>query len=238
MVVSKFLNPKNDLAFKRIFGTEKNKDILIHFLNDIFGRTINPIEHVTVLQTSQDHKITAQRTGVEVLCQDLKGNKFIVDMQVKDEQELECDAQYYVAKTYIEQWEKVSAYKNLPAITFLITSYSLLPDKPGYLSHHQMLDVNTYEHDVQDFSFLFLELEKFKKSKKELITITERWAYFFKNAEQTDEKDLDAIVGDELIIKKAYEELNRYAWTPEELKIYDSVNRQESADKARNEGEK
>ncbi|MGI4775698.1 MAG: PD-(D/E)XK nuclease family transposase, partial [Janthinobacterium lividum] len=35
MSVSKFLDPKNDIAFRRIFGTEKNKDILIHFVNDI-----------------------------------------------------------------------------------------------------------------------------------------------------------------------------------------------------------
>ena len=36
-MLAKFLNPKNDLAFKRIFGSERNKDILIHFLNDIFS---------------------------------------------------------------------------------------------------------------------------------------------------------------------------------------------------------
>ncbi len=39
MVLSKFLDPKNNYAFKRIFGTEKNKDILVHLLNDILGLT-------------------------------------------------------------------------------------------------------------------------------------------------------------------------------------------------------
>ncbi|WP_281277891.1 PD-(D/E)XK nuclease family transposase [Wolbachia endosymbiont of Leptopilina clavipes] len=39
MALSKFLDPKNDVAFRRIFGTEKNKDILIHFLNDILDFT-------------------------------------------------------------------------------------------------------------------------------------------------------------------------------------------------------
>jgi hypothetical protein len=37
MAISKYLDPKNDIAFKKIFGTEKNKDILIHFLNDVLG---------------------------------------------------------------------------------------------------------------------------------------------------------------------------------------------------------
>lgn len=237
MVVSKFLNPKNDLAFKRIFGTEKNKDILIHFLNDIFGRTTNPIEHVTFLKTSQEPEIAAQRAStVDVMCEDAEHNKFIIEMQVKDEPGFEHRAQYYAAKTYIEQREKGIAYKDLKEVLFLaITSYNLFPDKDEYLSHHQTLDIKTHARNLKDFSFLFLELAKFKKSKKELVTITEKWAYFFKNAEQTTEKDLNAIIGDDFIIKRAYEELNRFSWTPEELRIYDSIDMREEADKAINE---
>ena len=44
----KFLDPKNDLAFKRIFGTKRNRDILIHFVNDIFDLHTNPVEEVTL----------------------------------------------------------------------------------------------------------------------------------------------------------------------------------------------
>lgn len=44
LTISRFLDPKNDLPFKRLFGSEKNKDILIYFLNDIFARATNPIE--------------------------------------------------------------------------------------------------------------------------------------------------------------------------------------------------
>lgn len=237
MSIGKFLSPKNDLAFKRIFGTEKNKDILIHFLNDIFGRTTNPIEYVTFLKTSQEPEIAAQRAStVDVMCEDLEKNKFIIEIQVKDEKGFEHRAQYYAAKTYIEQREKGIDYQDLKEVTFLaITSYSLFPEKPDYLSHHHILDIKTQERNLKDFSFSFLELAKFKKSKKALVTITEKWAYFFKNAEQTDEKDLDAIIGDDLIIKRAYEELNRFSWTPEELRTYDSIDMKQSADKAANE---
>lgn len=237
MSIGKFLSPKNDLAFKRIFGTEKNKDILIHFLNDIFGRTTNPIEHVKFLKTAQDPKIAAQRTStVDVLCEDLEGAKFIIEMQVKDEKDFEQRAQYYAAKTYIEQRSNGVDYQDLKEVIFLaITGYALFPNKPGYLSHHQILDVDTHERNLKDFSFSFLELAKFKKSKKELVTITEKWAYFFKNAAQTDEKDLEAIIGDDLIIKRAYEELDRFAWTTEELRTYDSIDMKQSADKACND---
>ena len=237
MSIGKFLSPKNDLAFKRIFGTEKNKDILIHFLNDIFGRTTNPIEHVTFLKTSQEPEIAAQRVSiVDVMCEDLEGNKFIIEMQVDSEKGFEQRAQYYAAKTYIEQRAKGIEFHDLKEVTFLaITEFSLFPDKKEYLSHHQMLDINTHERNLKDFSFSFLELAKFKKSKKELMTVTEKWAYFFKNAAKTDEKDLDNIIGDDLIIKRAYEELDRFSWTPEELRTYDSIDMKQAADKAVNE---
>ncbi len=237
MSIGKFLNPKNDLAFKRIFGTEKNKDILIHFLNDIFGRTTNPIEHVTFLKTAQEPEIAAQRVSiVDIMCEDLEGNKFIVEMQVAPEKGFEHRAQYYAAKTYIEQREKGVDYQDLKEVTFLaITEFSLFPNKVSYLSHHHMLDVDTYERDLKDFSFSFLELSKFNKPKDDLLTMTEKWAYFFKNAAQTEEKDLEDIIGNDLIIKRAYEELNRFSWTSEELRTYDSIDMKQSADKAIND---
>ncbi len=61
MTFSKFLDPKNDISFKRIFGTEKNKDILIHFLNDILGFTgKNEIKDIEFLSTVQDPDIAAK----------------------------------------------------------------------------------------------------------------------------------------------------------------------------------
>ena len=70
MALSKFLDPKNDLAFKRVFGTEKNKDILIHFLNDILSLP-QPILSLRFLPTFQVPEVAAQRSSsVDVLCED------------------------------------------------------------------------------------------------------------------------------------------------------------------------
>jgi predicted transposase/invertase (TIGR01784 family) len=146
--IAKFLNPKNDLAFKRIFGTEKNKDILLHFLNDIFERKDNPIEEVTFLKTFQEPEVASNRVSiVDILCRDHQGNRFIVEMQVANEGEFEKRAQYYAAKAYIQQREKGMDYKDLKAATFLaITAYTLFPDKKAYLSHHHILDIDTHDH--------------------------------------------------------------------------------------------
>ena len=60
--LSKFLNPRNDVSFKRIFGTERNKDILIHFINDILELHGNDkIQEVTFLSTIQDAEIASKK---------------------------------------------------------------------------------------------------------------------------------------------------------------------------------
>ena len=70
MAITKFLDPKNDVAFHRIFGSEKNKDILIHFINDVLElRDANKIKEVTFLSTIQIPEIAAKKQSiVDVLC--------------------------------------------------------------------------------------------------------------------------------------------------------------------------
>ncbi len=82
MALSKFLDPKNDIAFRRIFGTEKNKDILIHFLNDILSFTgKNAIQDIEFLSTIQDPEIAAKKQSiVDVLCKDSTGVQWIIEM--------------------------------------------------------------------------------------------------------------------------------------------------------------
>ncbi|MEI6791049.1 MAG: Rpn family recombination-promoting nuclease/putative transposase, partial [Myxococcaceae bacterium] len=231
MALGRFLDPKNDLAFKRIFGTEKNQDILIHFLNDIFALHKAPIQKVIFLKTVQIPEIAVQRSSlVDVLCEDQRGDRFIIEMQVDGEPGFEKRAQYYAAKAYVEQRktqtdnsERVD-YTGLKQIRFLaITSHILFKNKKTYLSHHRMLDIETQEHDLVEFGFSFLELPKFKKKKGELSSIIEKWAYFLKHAENTDEADLETIIGSDLIIKRAYDEISRFGWTTEELRYYDSL---------------
>jgi predicted transposase/invertase (TIGR01784 family) len=237
-MLSKFLDPKNDLAFKRIFGSEKNKEILIHFLNDVFGLKAHPITEVSFLKTNHDPAIASQRSSlVDILCTDSIGHHFIVEMQVAHEPGFEKRAQYYAAKTYIQQREKGIDYKDLKQVTFLaITDFILFPESKRYLSHHHIMDVETHERHLKDFSFSFLELPKFKKTKNNLKSMTDKWAYFFKYAHRTKEEELEDIVGTDFIIRKAYEELNRYAWSSEELRIYESIDMKQSADRAILEG--
>jgi len=225
-MLSKFLDPKNDVAFKKIFGSEKNKDILIHFLNDMITFKGNGhIVDVSFLKTSQDPVIAAQKTSiVDILCKDEKGHIYIVEMQVAKEKGFVKRAQYYASKAYIAQAHAGGEYHDLKEIIFLaISDFVMFSDKKDYKSDHLMLDMKNHTNDLKDFSFSFIELPKFDKDIDHLSSITDKWCYFFKHAEETSEKDLHKLIGQDQIIERAYEELNRFSWNEQELLTYDQA---------------
>jgi predicted transposase/invertase (TIGR01784 family) len=230
MAISKFLDVRNDIAFRRIFGTEKNKDILIHFLNDILlNDTLAPLElkqiqEVKFLTTIQDPDIAAKKQSiVDVLCRDINGTQYIIEMQVAKTKGFEKRAQHYAAKAYATQADKGDQYYNLKEIIFIaIADYMVFPGKAGYLSYHSILDMNTYENNLKDFCFVFIELPKFSKTREDQVeNIVEKWVYFFRYAAETKEHDLERIIGSDEIIKRAYTELDRFNWSDVELRTYE-----------------
>ena len=230
MTISKFLNPKNNFAFQRIFGTESNQDILIHFINDMLNfKSKHQIITVQFLQTIQNPEIAAQKQSIlDVLCTDQEGRQYIVEMQVAHTAGFEKRAQYYAAKAYSRQLNEGDKYHKLKEIIFLaITDFVMFPDKKEYKSDHIILDKISHEHDLKDFSFSFLELPKFNKSIDELSNIIEKWTYFFKHAQETTEEELLQIVGKDQIILRAYEALNRFSWTEIELNTYEQEEKHE-----------
>ena len=229
MTLSKFLDPKNDVAFRKIFGSEKNKDILIHFINDIMSYTDNNIiEEVTFLSTIQNPEIAYKKESiVDVLCKAKNGAQIIVEMQVSPTKGFEKRAQYYASKAYSRQLdsgqEENGLYANLKEVIFIaICNYNIFPKKEEYISHHIILDKKTYENDLKDFSFSFIELKKFPITKiEDLTTIIEKWCYFFKYALKTKEQDLKDIIGSDLVIERAYEALNQFNWSENDLLAYE-----------------
>ena len=229
MALSKFLDPKNDVAFKKIFGSEKHKDILIHFINDVLELKDNDqIDEVEFLSTIQDAEIASKKQSiVDVLCRDKNGVQIIVEMQVAPTKGFEKRAQYYAAKAYSRQLNKGQEadglYENLKAVIFIaIADYIVFPDKTEFKSEHVILDKNSHEHDLQDFSFTFVELPKFKKEKiEELNTTLDKWCYFFKYAAKTSEADMAKIGSSYKTIGDAYEIVNQYNWNEQQLLAYE-----------------
>jgi predicted transposase/invertase (TIGR01784 family) len=220
----RFLNPRNDFAFKQLFGTEKNKDILIHFLNDMFRDKYDKIEDVEFLKTNQDPEIASLRQSiVDVLCKDTKGNMFIIEMQCATDSHFIERAVSYACRAYLNQRTKGRSYGDMkPVIFFAILEHTLFDDKKEYLSYHKVTDIYTGENDIKNLSFTFLELSKFKKeSINELETDIEKWTYFFKNAEGVSVEELEEIEEKDKLFWKVYTTLAEYNYSPEELMEYE-----------------
>ncbi|WP_333024147.1 Rpn family recombination-promoting nuclease/putative transposase, partial [Wolbachia endosymbiont of Pentidionis agamae] len=133
-------------------------------LNDILEFSEeNKIMDVEFLATIQDPDIASKKQSiVDVLCKDQNGVQIIVEMQVARTKGFEKRAQYYAAKAYSQQASKGDDYHNLKEVIFIaIADFILFPDKTAYKSDHITLDKITYEHDLKDFSFTFIELPKF-----------------------------------------------------------------------------
>ncbi|MGL9717934.1 MAG: Rpn family recombination-promoting nuclease/putative transposase, partial [Wolbachia sp.] len=167
---------------------------------------------------------------VDVLCEDSTGVKFICEMQVARVSGFEKRAQFYASKAYSSQASVGSKYQDLKEVIFIaITDFVLFPKKAAYKSDHVVLDKKTYEHDLKDFSFTFIELPKFPKTKEDqLENIVEKWCYFFKYASETSEKDLKKIVGDDVIIGQAYDQLVKYNWSDDERALYEWIEKNEN----------
>ncbi|WP_395462915.1 Rpn family recombination-promoting nuclease/putative transposase [Wolbachia endosymbiont of Cantharis cryptica] len=225
MAISKFLDPKLDLTFKKIFGTEKNKNILIHFLNDILGFTeINIIQEVEFLSTIMDPEIASDKQSiVDVLCRDSSGARYVIEMQLARDKGFEKRAQLYAAKAYSRQADKSGKYIDLKKIFFIaISNCNLFPEELDYISSHTIRDEKTNGHYLKDFQFIFIELPKFPKSREEqLESIVDRWLFFFKYADETTDEDLRKIAEKSPIIKQAYDELDRFNWNEKDLVAYE-----------------
>jgi predicted transposase/invertase (TIGR01784 family) len=235
MMRSKFLNPKNDVAFRKVFGSEKYKQILLVFLNDILGfKGDGQIVDVEFLSPIQKPEIAARKTSiVDVLCKDTLGVQYIIEMQVAPEKGFEKRALYYASKAYMSQLDKGDKkHASLKEVIFIaITDYVVFPKKAHYKSDHIILDKETHEHDMKDIAFTFIELPKYTKGKSEKLTNRiEQWCRYFKYADDTTEEEVEKIV--DPAVKNAYEAINQFNWTEEELRAYEARIKQEMDNQA------
>lgn len=221
MLLARFLDPKNDFAFKKLFGTEKNKNLLINFLNGVLD-VASPVRDVVFLKPAQDPDVASKKQSiVDVLCQDQRGAQYIVEMQVAHSDAFIKRAQFYAAKAYGAQLQVGDHYETLKPVIFLaITDFIMFPDKEEYKSDHVILDKDTYERDLKDFSFTFIELPKFHKQINELANSEDKWLYFFKHAPNGDAENLIKLAED-AIIAQAYTVLNRCFWSDGEIAAYE-----------------
>jgi predicted transposase/invertase (TIGR01784 family) len=227
-----FADVKNDIAFRKIFGNDNRKETLISFLNAVLAfKGKQKIVEVKIMNPYQLPKLRGGKVSIiDVKATDQAGRHYIVEMQVGELDGFAKRVLFYFSKSYSEQIKRGDFYRQLKPVIFIgILDYAF-SDNPKYISRHRILDVETHEHLLQDVEFNFVELPKFNKELNELETLTEKWIYFIKNAENLDV--IPENVDDEGL-KSAYQEANKHTWTPEELEAYEYAFMREEDERAK-----
>jgi predicted transposase/invertase (TIGR01784 family) len=228
----KFVDVKNDVAFRKIFGNENKKEILLSFLNAVLHLEGNKrIESITIANPFQLPILPNMKTSIiDVKAKDYKGNTFIVEMQVADILAMDKRLLYYTSKEYSQQIVSGEKYTELNPVIFIGIFDFPFTEGVDYYSHHAICNVETQERVIKDMDFYFIELTKFNKELKDLADITDKWIYFIKQAET-----LDVIPDniDDKGLKEAYEDANKNSWTQAELDAYNYAAMREQDDRGR-----
>jgi len=227
----KFADPKNDLAFKKIFGNENKKEILISFLNSVLDfKDEKTIVSVTLDNPYQLPDIKElKETILDIKATNQNGDKFIVEMQKKDLSNFDKRSLYYTSKAYVSQIEKGEEIINLKKIYYIAILNFNMFDNKSYISRHLIINQETTTQDLKDFEFTFIELKKFNIKLENLNTTIDKWIYFINNASNFDliPKEFDNI----LEFKEAFQIANKYSWNKKELEYYDSMDLKQADDK-------
>ena len=228
----KFVDVKNDVAFRKIFGSEKKKVILISFLNAVLGlEGKNRVKYVTLLNPFQLPRIAGEKSSIiDVKATDEKDSTFIVEMQVAEPAGFDKRVLYYTSKDYAGQINIGEEYPKLRPVYFIgILDFKYFSGK-NYLSSHLIVDEETGECIFKDLKFRFIELKKFNKKVHELNNIIDKWTFFIKNAGNL------AVMPDNIDdegLKEAYEEAAQHNWTREEYDAYIYAGIREQDEKGR-----
>lgn len=214
----RFINPKTDFAFKKIFGDEQNKEILISFLNAILYQGNSAIESLEILNPYQPPKIRGVKdTYLDIRAKLNNEQTVIIKMQVVNVEGFEKRILYNAAKAYSIQLDTGVDYTLLnPVIALTITDFEMFPNLDKVISRFVLKERDyLVDYLIYDIELVFVELPKFGKKLEELETLTDKWLYFLKNA-----KSLEVVpeqMGEVPAINKAFEVANRVGLTREEL---------------------
>jgi predicted transposase/invertase (TIGR01784 family) len=218
-----FINPKIDFAFKKIFGSEDSKDILISFLNALIYEAQPVIYDLEILNPYLAPKIR----GVKDTYLDIKAKiidsatgeqrTVIIEMQVLNIEGFEKRILYNAAKSYSIQLTTGQGYELLnPVIALTITDFVMFADLPNVTSRFVLKEKDfLIDYPIYDIELIFVELPKFKKDLSELETIIDKWLFFLNNARKL--QDVPTTMDTIPEIKKAFYIANQANLTVEEL---------------------
>ncbi|WP_299287375.1 Rpn family recombination-promoting nuclease/putative transposase [uncultured Mucilaginibacter sp.] len=221
---AKYINPFTDFGFKKIFGEEASKPLLLDFLNALLPQT-NKIADLTFKNTEQLGQTESDRKAIyDIYCENENGEKFIVELQKAKQNYFKERTIYYSTFPIREQAEKGEWNYNLKAVycvgilDFTFDDYENEPEKSEVV-HTIKLKNQNGQVFYNKLTYIYLEMPNFKKAEAELETRLDQWLYFIKHLE--DFQSIPTIFKDEVFIQ-AFEKAELAKFNQNELDSYEN----------------
>ncbi len=185
-MTEKYVNPFTDFGFKKLFGEEPNKDLLIDFLNELLREEQGEIKSLTYLKGEHLSNTDLDRKAIfDLYCENERGEKFIVELQ-KTKQKFFKDRTLYYSTFPIQQqaergeWNfELKAVYTIAILDFVFDEDESEPNKYRY--DVKLKDNQTNKIFYDKLTFIYLEMPKFNKTLDELETHFEKWMYVIRN---------------------------------------------------------
>ena len=218
----RYINPYTDFGFKKLFGTELNKDLLISFLNALFNDEKRIIQDVQYLNAEQLGDGYGDRRAVfDVYCITEDGSRFIVEMQ-KAEQEYFKDRSIYYATAPIREqapkgkWDyHLEGVYTIGVLNFVFPNNEYPAD--SYIHEVKLKDTDDNHIFYDKLTFVYLEMPKFNKREDELVTMFDKWMFALRNLSRLLERPAAL---QERVFKRLFDQAEIAQFTPEERREY------------------
>ncbi len=240
----KYINPFTDFGFKKLFGEEPNKNLLLDFLNELLKEEQGEITELQYLKSEHLGATESDRKAIfDLYCTNERGERFIVELQKTKQKFFKDRTLYYSTFPIIEQAKKGSGwdFKLEKVYTIAILDFEFDDDKsyPNKFRYDiKLKDIETNKVFSDKLNFIYLEMPKFNKSIDELETRFEKWLFVIKNLnrleripEKLQEKIFLQLFDTAEIAKFSKEEYKNYE---NSLKYYRDI--KNSLDTAKEEG--
>ena len=218
--MAKYLDPKADVTFKKVFGEHKN--LIISFLNALLpldeGKKVETIEYLPselVPRTPID-----KDTSVDVRCEETGGRKFIVEMQMNWRASFRRRVLFNASKAYVMQLPKGDVYESLqPVYSLNLVNDIFDPDIEDYYHYYRMVHYLHSDKVLEGLHLVFVELPKFKARNLVEKKMSVLWLRFLTEIGEDTKKAPQDLVDDphvnqalEIVEESAYSEAEMYAY--------------------------
>ena len=174
-------SPYVDVVFKKLFGSEENKSLLLSLTNAILGESYH-LKEITLLNPYQPGPYVGDRLSIlDIKARDAQGRYYNIEMQVADQVFYSQRALYYWSKLYAEQLKQGENYDQLNrTISIHVLNFNHFDHEPNYHNVYHALNIKSHKRAFEDFEIHFIELQKFKESteKTQIVSALDRWVTF------------------------------------------------------------